>query len=244
MTKEELIADALRLCGALGASEPVDPTDQQLVDRTLRRMVGDWANQFLTAYAHARTQFNLTSGQSVYTLGPTGNWVAPRPTVINGWSVIPDRTITDTIEIPRGRPTTLEQWQRIGVKTTTGAFPSHLYPDNTISSAGLTNVTVYPVPDNSLAAVVLYMPVSIPQFAASMSLDVVLPDGYEQALVTNLAILAAPYFKGTAVSPDVRLQAQSSLDNLKAQNWRERPIPNTAPWGPGGHYNIYTDEYQ
>jgi hypothetical protein len=81
----------------------------------------------------------------------------------------------------------------------------------------------------------------VPQFVTVQDV-VVLPPGYPDAIVLNLALRLAPQFQ-RPVDPDVREQARVSLMRLMSIN-APKPIADLSG-GPGcgcNRYNVYSDE--
>ena len=90
------------------------------------------------------------------------------------------------------------------------------------------------------ASLELYYWELIPTFS-TVSDVVLLPPGYEDALVLNLAVRLGPHFQ-RQVDPDVRVEAQKALMRLESIN-APQPILTTSLCARGG-FNIYSGEFQ
>lgn len=235
---------ALRLLGVVDAIETPSSEDIMTAFEALNDMVDDWGTQRQTIYTIARNVFSLVSGQASYTLGTGGDWDIARPDWIERCSVIPENSGTGNtgpMELPIGRPLSIAQYQGITIKTAESTFPDRLYWDRNWV-AGLSTCYVYPVPTSDDAAIVLYTPTALTEFA-DLSTEYTFPPGYARALRYCLAVELAPEF-GIDPPEVVARTALSALANIKRANFA--PIEaqfDAALVGWRGRYNIYTDGY-
>jgi hypothetical protein len=241
---KDLILNAFKMLGVVAHVETALDPGLLAVGRTqLQGLIGTWALQSLTVYAWGRHVFPLAAGISEYTLGPGGDFNTARPALgVDLWSIIPDRNAADILEIPRRRPRTIQEWQRIGIKTTTSSLPTDLYFDATIDAANRNTVVVYPVPDNGNVDVVLYLQTGVDQFEGGV--DYIFPAAYDAALLNNLAVRLKGFYPDALLDASVYQFAVSDLTLLKRKNWRGPEVFGTAPWSRGGEYSIYEDEYR
>lgn len=235
---------ALRLLGVVDAAGVPTAEDAQTAYEALNDMVDDWATQRQTILRMIRSVFPLTVNKATYTLGFGGDWNIVRPVWIDHVSVIPQNSgsgNTGPMEIPMGKPMTVEDFQRITIKTAQSTYPQWIYWDRNWVN-GLSTVQVYPVPTTSTAAIVIYSPSALTEFS-DMATKYAFPPGYARALRFNLAVELAPEF-GIAASEEIRRNATQSLANIKRAN--NAPLEaqfDGALVGMRGHYNIYTDSY-
>lgn len=94
-TAQEIINDALVLCGGLEDEET--PTDAQTsyARRVLNRMVKSWSVKGLKAWCWNEGTLTLVASQQSYTLGAGGDLVIDRPLEIAN-----ARKVVDTVETP------------------------------------------------------------------------------------------------------------------------------------------------
>jgi hypothetical protein len=101
---------------------------------------------------------------------------------------------------------------------------------------------LWPTPTVDTNDLVIYRPDQLSEFA-DLTTEYQVPNGYEEALVYNLAIrLAAPF--GRQIPPDVDMMAKKSLANIKRANTKMADLYNdTAALGYSRFgYNIQTDQ--
>lgn len=218
MTGLDIIKRAMKLAGALMAGET--PTDDEAQDclTHLNDLLDSWSAQSLTLFAQRRNAFNLTTDTQAYTIGAGGTFNIVRPLWVLSAKVIQDRNATTPIEIPC-EVLTVEQWAAIPVKSTKSTFPYSLWYDHAWS-AGLGTISVYPIPDNGTAQLVLYTPTPHTAFADLAVTDYTFPPGYAEALRYNLAKRLFVEF-GRQADPLVVQMADETLAFVKRAN--ERP---------------------
>jgi len=235
---------ALRLLGVVDAVDTPAAEDIDTAFEALNDMVDDWGTQRQTIYYVTRSVFALTANTASYTLGSGGVWNIVRPAWIERVSVIPENSgsgNTGPTELPIGRPISVQQYQGITIKTATSTYPDRLYWDHDWVN-GLSTCYVYPVPTSSNAAIVLYTPAALTEFA-DLSTIYSFPPGYARALRYNLAIELAPEF-GIDPPETVQRIAVTSMADIKRANFA--PIEaqfDVALVGRRGRYNIQTDGY-
>ena len=244
MTANELIGRTLRTIGVLASGETATSNEAADAFTILNNMVDTWGTERLTIYTVARTAFNLTASTQDYTIGSGGTFNIVRPVWIVAASIIPDRGASSAqlVELPITNALTVKEWQQIGIKGTTSSYPTAFYYDKTWA-AGLGQISVWPVPDNSNAQLVLYTPTALTQFTDPTT-AYTFPPGYEEALRYQLALRLAPEF-GVDLSPDVRLLASQTFANIKRANTSPDVLGiDPALRAEGGRYNWRTDGYR
>jgi hypothetical protein len=238
-TALDLITRALRLLQILAPGDVLNDDDAQDGLSTLNELVDGWATDGTTMLAVVRTQGNLVSGTSSYTIGSGGDFNIVRPVRIARASVIPDRTVADPIEIPFDHILTVAEYQAIQVKTLTARFPDRMSYDHAWS-AGLGRITPWPVPNASVAALVLYCETALTAFA-DLSTSYTFAPGYVPALRYNLALELAADFEKVA-KPIVVLKAREYLAKIQVANTRPVTLRCDPMYrgGSGRASNIYT----
>src|SRR3990167_7047001 len=155
-TGTQIARSALREIGVL---DPIEAGDaEQLTDAldVATDLIDTWRTMRLTVRGITRTVYSLAANTQTYTIGTGGAFAQDYPTKIVRWGVIPDDDAADPVEHPMGRPLNFEEWSRVRVKSTTGAYPTQMYDDLRWAS-GLGTLSFYPIPDNGDVDVALYM---------------------------------------------------------------------------------------
>lgn len=211
-----LVNDALYASGALGQAEVLSDDDAQLSLRTLKRMLGTWANQKLAIYTVGQGTIPLVGGTASYS---TTALTTGRPATI-------DSVFVRLSNVDYALDLVSNQTYAEFAYKPTSAIPTCVYYD-----PGYPNGTFYffPVPSGTMTA---YVSGRYPLTSGTLTLDtqINLPDGYEAAIVHNLAPLLAPMF-GQSVTADMRGNAADSMAWLKRTNRSALMMTNTLPYG-------------
>jgi hypothetical protein len=148
---------------------------------------------------------------------PTYNWNFPRPSKIEKVSVLYPNANGQPVElvIPFIQ---LEDWQAIPVKWVTSTYPTRCYNDDNFPYMAL---NFWPVPASNCNAI-LYAWDQI-GVLTSLTNNVEVPMGYNDAIKKCLAIELALRFPGCAVSPDLM---RASMAARKAINNINQGIPS------------------
>ena len=222
------------------------PSDAQFQDaiEELNRLTGSLNCDRLNIYTNTHWVLPIVESKISYTIGISNDpefiadFPVPRPQAIERANVLTFPGTPQEIRYSLALFTDL-QWARISMQVLPNTIPSILYnnrayPVSTLSFYG------QPQPGYSLE---LYVWELIPQFSALTDV-VLLPPGYEDALVLNLAVRLAPHFQKGAVPPDVRADAQTALMRIESIN-APRPIARL-PFGGCNYnnYNVKSDEFE
>ncbi len=210
-TVADRITRALRLLNEIESGE--DPTDDELADGlvALNGMLDSWRNDNLLAYAKQQETVTLATGDSGYSIGPSGDLVTTRPVaILEAW------IREDNIDYPVTLMNEAD-YAAIPDKTTRSNWPDRLLFRPLMPNAV---VLVYPVPD-APRSLVLVTQVVVGQYAAVTD-TVTLPPGWEAAIDFNLAIELAPEFQAR-VSDTVRRRATETLAGIKRANVQAQP---------------------
>lgn len=208
----DLVYASLRVAGMIHRARRRPPIELQLeVFELFNRMVGTWSNITLMIFQELITPITLTAGQQTTTIGPGGHFNFDRPNRLRRANLI----------IFQGPPATrrpikvLEpaEWAAKRVQQVNGP-PLQVYDDY---ASPLSTLYWWPIPDQNYPAE-LFTPQRI-QTATSLSNLIQLPDGYEEAIVHNLAIrIAAAFPDQASLSPDARAIARTSLNAIQSRN--------------------------
>jgi hypothetical protein len=242
VTVADLIRLALQRLRVLQAGAVPSAEDQADAFLLLNALVSSWALQPGTIQRVVRTTWTIVASQASYTVGTGGQIAIARPaspTAINAIA-FQDTSQTPTMEYPGVAPWTEAEWASIPLKTYTSTYPQGWYYTPTVP---LGTLTPWPIPTSTTLQGVIYVPTPIAQFAASTD-TLVLPDGYELALVENLAVLLAPSF-GVPLDPALVASARESKAWIRTRNVRMSELSTAgvvALFGGGGRANIYSGQ--
>jgi len=208
MTPRDAIETSLRLIGVLASGETASSSEANDAFSSLNRMIKNWSIEGFLVFKVVREVFTLAIGQQTRTMGTGGNFNTTRPT-----KILYAGSIQNDVEFPV-RIYNAQQWSEIALKTTQSSLPEVIYPEGTYP---LETINIWPVPSEA-NQIALYSLKELSEFT-SLSEEISLPPGYEDAIIYNLAKrLAAEY--GRPLRDDVALEAMQLKANLKRQNTR------------------------
>jgi hypothetical protein len=231
----DLITRALRLAGQLGPGRLPNASEVSDALLALNGMMDGWNTDPLKIYTRRIDVYPLIPSKYTYTIGPSGDFDAPRPTAIEIANLILGGTLRKPIELIND-----QQWSRIKLQTVV-ALPQRLYNDG---SYPLSTLYLWPGPsaDQQLE---LYTWQQLAEFNAQDN-AITCPPGYFDAMSYNLAVrLGLEWAK--PVRPEVASMANSTLADIKALN-----LPNPVMSADsavlvnprGGAWNWLTGENQ
>lgn len=235
-----VIRAAFELLNVFQPGESIPSPDAQAALGWLNRMLSGWAQQKATIPSIAQQVVPLVSGKATYTIGVGGDIAIVKPAnqasivsvgLLLGASVPP-------VEIPRSYLTDAG-WQAIAIKSLTNSLFTSVYYNPTFTTTGLGTVSLWPVPLDATNSLVLYVSQALTQFTTLTALYQV-PDGYEDALVYNLARrIYKPW--GATLDQDIIDMAGSTLRLIKRSNVHLDDLPNDVSVPQPSHgYNIET----
>lgn len=214
-TYQDLVNASLREIGVLAAGETPSGDDSKDAQNALNRLIDRWKTERLAIYEIAQTTWTIAANDGQYTVGTGGDVNVDRPVYVDHVN------FRDTSQSPVKEYSlnklTEDAWSRIGLKTLTSTFPSAYYYNPTYSS-GLATVDLWPVPTSSNLTGVLYAPkpvVTVSNFSSTVSL----PPGYEEFIVTNLAVRLAPSY-GKQLDAALVVLAREAKSSIKRANKR------------------------
>lgn len=205
MTVLEIIVAAYQELGILVSGGEPNVNDRNWALGKLNRMLNTFSSDGLNLHYRIEESFNLVSGTPDYTIGSGATFDTVRPNVIE------QAFIRDTgHDYPLGIRPAAEYWT-LSEKTTEDR-PLKLYYDPTYSSG---TIYLYFTPDSAYSLhIVSQKPLLTYADAAT---EIVLPGGYEDALVLNLAIRMASRY-GKVISRELHLDAMEALGNVRGLN--------------------------
>lgn len=245
VTGLSVVTAAFEVLAIYQPGDPVDGGQAESARGFLNRMLGSWAQQSLTIPAITRSVTVLTAAKggpsNPYTIGTGANISVARPP--NQESVLGATfyltSVTPVNEIPLDLVTD-GAYASLTTKELPGTQPSLLWYNPTFTTSGWGSIQLYPVPDNALNSLVLYLKLPLAAFA-DLTTTYYLPDGMEDTIVSNLAKrMAGPW--GAVIDQELKDQADDSLRVFKRSNLKFSDLPNyfTQGWG---WYDIEAGNY-
>ena len=219
-TARDLINDAAAKIGEYAADSPMSDTSAQICLRDLNRMLDMWSNERLMLFVQANETFPTVASTASY----ASSVITTRPVKITSCTVTLSGT-TLPVELIDN-----VAYNEISYKAATG-IPRYCYPSMAHPTA---TFYFYPTPDDVYTVTLSTMRV----LAAALALtdSVSFPPGYEEAIVSNLAVRIAPSF-GASVPPEVVEIARASKAMLKRIN--ATPVPMLLQPLSSSRSNIY-----
>jgi hypothetical protein len=181
ITARDIITRSLQKIGALTKNEAPAADEANDGLNSLNALISSWSNDSLNIYARTWETFSLT-GATSYTIGTGGNFNTARPT-----NIVAAYLRSGTIDYPI---TIIDDsaYVSISYKNLQG-IPEFLNYDNAYP---LGRIRLYPL-DNASYSLFLLTEKSVTSFA-TLDTDMSLPDGWERALIYNLALELAPEY--------------------------------------------------
>lgn len=230
----EILYPALRLAGVTSGPGRT-ASSEQLADAfaSLNRLLSRWSTSRLNVFQIAISTFPTIASKQTYTIGLSGADVtAPRPLRIERANVLLNTSPTIRIQL---NTIGFEDWAERAVQ---GIYtiPGYLYHDG---ASLLSTLYLYPIPDQAYT-IELYTWVGLGPYATTAD-AVTLPEGYVDAIVTQLACRLATQFQLPA-RPDLIADAQMALAAIESKNSYSPKLktePGLIPRGVGGGGSTY-----
>lgn len=205
-----MILNALVMTGEKPLGSTLDTDEQRYYLSRLNSMIDSWTNERLMINQLSQTSFSLTASQGTYTIGNGGNFNMTRPTRIVDPCFIRDSDNSDSeLEI-----IDMTAYGRLVLKTSDGTYPSYLAYDYGFSATSTASVYLYPEPDSGLTLFINTLQ-PLTNFS-TMSQNLIMPPGYQDAIESNFAVRSAPGF--IQVSQDLKDHAVQAKKAIKSQN--------------------------
>jgi hypothetical protein len=238
-TARDVVEAALREIGVLAASETATAEDAANTLARLNLFLDTLGTERQAIYTITRSTFTITSGVGTY-LVATGQVVnIARPVFVDRVGYQDIGVTPPTPEYPLGKLTE-EEWQSITMKEMTSTLPQAWYYNPTYPS-GTLSLWPVPVPSSTIQGVI-YAWTAVTQLA-TMDTAISMPPGYQEMLMTNLALLLCPTFERQP-HPVLVKRASDTLANVKRVNQRLVDLSfDPAALGQNNRrrYNIVTD---
>lgn len=241
LTATAAISHACLLLNVTLPGEAVDANTASYLFTELNLMMGIWAQQRGTIPTVSRETFDTTGNKggpsNPYTIGIGGDLNTARPPnqqSLQGAGLLLTSS-SPVVEISRAVLTD-DAWQAIQVKELTSTLWTSVYYNPTYAN-NLGTINLWPVPTTGDNDLVLYLAARIAAFA-NLTTTYYFPDGYDEAIVTNLAVRAP---MGRTPPDEVKQRAVNSLALLKRVNLPISDLPiDLFVRNHSGFYNLQT----
>jgi hypothetical protein len=212
-TARDVCEQALKEIGVLAAGETAAAEDAADAFKALNRLVDQMAADRPFIYTETRTEWSIVSGTGTYTVGTGGTVNIARPVHI--LKINYQETSSDPdAEYPLDKFTDLG-WAELQAKDQTSSLPSHYYYNPTYP---LGTLILWPAPTSATLQGVIYAWTAITQFAG-LTTAVSLPPGYEEFLITTLAVRLANSY-GRVVEETLQRRQKEAEAIVKRSNKR------------------------
>ncbi|MCK5016361.1 MAG: hypothetical protein KAS32_04740 [Candidatus Peribacteraceae bacterium] len=236
-TVKDLIKFAHYEIGVQATGESLSADDEQHGFDILNMMLGTWGNKRNRIFTTEKESFSLVVGQVSYTIGTGGEFNTERPTHIEQAYIQDSGGIDYPVEVLEDRTV----YELITDKDI-DARPFQLYFERSFTSQR--GQIFFNRAPTTAETVFLIMWKPFAKFSTKTE-TIVMPDGYERAIYTQLAIELAPSF-GKAVSAELVAKAKDALDSLDDTNIEVPEMASDAPARTlrrGHGYNINSDGF-
>ncbi len=221
-TLVDIIKPALRMAGITkrpGIGPGPDQTDELIP--AANRMLASWNCDGHKIFTTSIDEYDLVGGQKIYSIGPSGDFNAPRPIHISEANFLfpTDPVLRRPIKILDD-----DEWSRIAVQDIASAPTWYLYYDGGFDALGRAKIYIVGQPPAGYK-LELYTWQALKADFTATSDAVILPPGYEEALTTNLAIKAALLYplesvvaRNALAMAELRIEAKKALHALIVLN--------------------------
>jgi hypothetical protein len=226
-TARDLITRALKACRILAPGESPSAAEASDALYLLNLMLSSWSNDTLSIYANTLENFTLVSNMSSYTIGTGQTFNTSKPITIQAMYVR-----SGSIDYPIESMNDIDFANELALKSVAG-LPYYYNFNNNYPAAV---IKFYPVPDQNYQLFIL----SEKPLSSLATLDTVvsLPDGWEHAIIYNLAMMLYPEYQ-QAVDPIIaRIAGKSKMAIERAVN-RNKTFVFDDGDGYRGTDNIY-----
>jgi hypothetical protein len=205
----DIINGSLRLLGVLAEGEVPSAETAQDALTAMNQMIDSWNTERLSVFATQDQVYLWPAGLLSRTMGPTGDFVANRPVLLDDATYFRDPSTNISYGI---KFINQQQYNGIAVKTVTSTYPQVIFVNMTHPDI---EMFIYPRPIRELE----WHFISVQELTqpATLATDLSFPPGYLRAFRYNLAAELAPEF-GMEPSPQVQRIAMTSKRNLKRVN--------------------------
>jgi hypothetical protein len=212
LTGAGVITAALERLGAKDRTAELSSEDSTQALPILRRMIGLWNTRSLLPRVRQRSTFTITASDGEYTIGDathTPDFTGDRLRFLESAALIVDGQT-------REQPLSILTPQRYQGEPDKAleSTPTAIYIEPTVPTA---TITLIPVPQASGTLVLYYKPL-LPTFA-DLTTEYYFDDGYEAAIVSNLATwCAGPFRINVNEDPTLLVEAADTRRAIESLN--------------------------
>ena len=205
----DIIKAAARKVNILASGEDLEDDERDDLIQNLQTMLRSWSAEKINVFSSVHEDHTLTGGVYTYTWGIGGVINTIRPNQVTGVSILDSANTTYPVEI-----ISEARYRRIVLKTTV-ARPNHLFP---LYGFPYITIHLHPIPKNSeILKLESLKPFTETSSFATEDDTLQMPVNYEEAIIYNLAIRAAPEY-GKSISREVAKIASDSYNRLITRN--------------------------
>lgn len=234
-TPLDIITLALKNSGVVGVGQTPAAEDTNDAFNTMNLMIAEWNHQRWLIY-HLINITKVSTGAASYTVATGGDFDTPRPDRLEFAILRQYPTAQQPVDQTLRILESMEDFQRITVKLTTGpaqyAFYDSAYP--------VGRVYFWPVTQASIYSHIITVKDQITEFT-SLAQTINLPHVYRSALLYNLGVRLRPMYQ-LPEDPSLIKLAMNALGVVRGANAQ---IPRlrmpTAVMGRRGSYDIFSD---
>lgn len=180
----------------------------------LNLMLSGWNIQKYLVYGLEIEEFQLIPNQQSYTMGVGGDFDTNKPAYTDAIFLRYSNSNEKRVEIIDNR-----LWGSLQSKDAKSSIPYYAYID---INHPLRRVYLYPTP--SEAKTIIFHNYRKLDDITNVNTVLSFPEGYELAIIYNLALLIAPEY-GVTPSNDIYKTANTSLENIKRANIKPVTVP-------------------
>lgn len=226
-TASSIINDGLQAIGNISPGETVKAEDANSAFLSLNRMLDSWSTDKLFVFQMFQESFPLTANIANYSIGPGGDFNTIRPTQITkAFLRVSDLDYDIQIINDSG-------YANIGQKSTYAGYPQYLNYNPTLV---LGTINIWPFPQSNMR-LFIQSPKQLSKFV-SLSDDVILAPGYEEAILYALITRLSSLGLGRASADQISL-SESSIARIKILNSKVPVLRSEFVSNMNGDGNIF-----
>ena len=216
-----IIDPALRKAGIKrlpGTGTSTDQNAEMLI--ACNRILAGFSINGFSIFSTSVAEYALTAGQLMYTIGPTGDFVAKRPLAIKNANLVQptDPPIYQSIPIYDSRDWSYEQITEMAGSWTYAIWYNATFPSSGSLTDGCGQLWLLGQPPSNYELQLFTWDQFETNFTAVTN-NFLFPPGYEEHFVNLLALEAAMLYPHEArISPDVRKACERSRYEIQVLN--------------------------
>lgn len=218
-TARQIITKAMQQVGILTKTEQPDADEANDALESMNDMLSSWSNDSGMIYVRTWEEFDVTAGQTKYTIGPLQNFNTIRP--IN---IVAGHIRWNNIDYPMTKIPDEVYTEDIPQKTLQ-SIPEYYNYDNGYPT-GI--IRLFPVPQVAGMKMFILSEKELSQF--TLDTTIILPAGWKRALVFNLAVEIAGEYQ-LQVPPTVQDIANKSKGAIQRTILKNRSMDATPAGG-------------